>query len=70
VQHVTFTEPDADQRVEEWVFLDHGKETREAFTMKESALSVAHAHTFARNANVWGTRPHPLGESEALYGAA
>jgi len=41
VQHVTFTEPDADHPVEEWVFLDYGKESREAFTMKESALNAA-----------------------------
>jgi hypothetical protein len=41
VQHVTFTEPDADHPVEEWVFLDYGKESREAFTMKESALNGA-----------------------------
>jgi hypothetical protein len=33
MQHVTFTEPDADHHVEEWVFLDHGKESREVFTL-------------------------------------
>ncbi len=26
MQHVTFTEPDASHHIEEWVFLDHGKE--------------------------------------------
>jgi hypothetical protein len=34
MQHVTFTEPDADHHVEEWVFLDHGKERRELFTLE------------------------------------
>jgi hypothetical protein len=34
MQHVTFTEPDADHHVEEWVFLDHGKEMRELFTLE------------------------------------
>jgi len=33
MQHVTFTEPDADHHVEEWVFLDHGKESKEVFTL-------------------------------------
>ena len=33
MQHVTFTEPDADHHLEEWVFLDHGKESREVFTL-------------------------------------
>jgi hypothetical protein len=33
MQHVTFTEPDSDHHVEEWVFLDHGKESREVFTL-------------------------------------
>jgi len=33
MQHVTLTEPDADHHVEEWVFLDHGKESREVFTL-------------------------------------
>jgi len=33
MQHVTFTQPDADHHVEEWVFLDHGKESREVFTL-------------------------------------
>jgi hypothetical protein len=34
MQHVTFTEPDADHHVEEWVFVDHGKEMREVFTLE------------------------------------
>jgi hypothetical protein len=34
MQHVTFTEPDADHHVEEWVFLDHGKEMKELFTLE------------------------------------
>jgi hypothetical protein len=34
MQHVTFTEPDADHHVEEWVFLDHGKELKELFTLE------------------------------------
>ncbi|MGO8986255.1 MAG: hypothetical protein ACLPHI_21825 [Terriglobales bacterium] len=33
MQQVTFTEPDADHHVEEWVFLDHGKEMKEVFTL-------------------------------------
>jgi hypothetical protein len=33
MQHVTFTEPDADHHVEEWAFVDHGKETKELFTL-------------------------------------
>ncbi len=33
MQHVTFTQPDADHHIEEWVFLDHGKETKEVFTL-------------------------------------
>jgi hypothetical protein len=34
MQHVTFTEPDADHHIEEWVFLDHGKEMKELFTLE------------------------------------
>jgi hypothetical protein len=34
MQHVTFTEPDANHHVEEWVFLDHGKEMKELFTLE------------------------------------
>jgi len=33
MQRATFTVPDADHHVEEWVFLDHGKEMKEAFTL-------------------------------------
>jgi len=33
MQHVTFTEPDTDHHVEEWIFLDHGKEMKEVFTL-------------------------------------
>jgi len=33
MQHVTFSQADADHHIEEWVFLDHGKETREVFTL-------------------------------------
>jgi hypothetical protein len=34
MQHVTFTQPDADHHLEEWVFLDHGKELKELFTLE------------------------------------
>jgi hypothetical protein len=34
MQQVTFTEPDANHHVEEWVFLDHGKEMKELFTLE------------------------------------
>jgi hypothetical protein len=34
MQHVTFTEPDPDHHVEEWVFVDHGKELKELFTLE------------------------------------
>ena len=33
MQHATFTESDANHHVEEWVFLDHGKEMKEVFTL-------------------------------------
>ena len=33
MQRVTFTLPDADHHSEEWVFLDHGKEMKEVFTL-------------------------------------
>jgi len=33
MQHVTFTQPDADHHIEEWVFLDHSKEMKELFTL-------------------------------------
>jgi hypothetical protein len=32
MQHVTFALPDPNHHTEEWVFLDHGKEMKEAFT--------------------------------------
>ena len=34
MQRVTFTVPDADHHSEEWVFLDHGKEMKEVFTLE------------------------------------
>jgi len=34
MQHVTFTRSDADHHVEEWVFLDHGKEMKEVFSLE------------------------------------
>jgi hypothetical protein len=34
MQRATFTQPDADHHVEEWVFLDHGKELKELFTLQ------------------------------------
>jgi hypothetical protein len=36
MQRVTFSEPDADHHVEEWVFTDHGKELTQVFTMERS----------------------------------
>ncbi len=33
MQRVTFTQPDTDHHVEEWIFLEHGKETNEVFTL-------------------------------------
>ena len=33
MQHATFTATDADHQVEEWVFVDHGKEMKEVFTL-------------------------------------
>jgi len=33
MQRVTFTQPDANHHVEEWIFLDHGKEMKEVFTL-------------------------------------
>jgi hypothetical protein len=33
MQNVTFSQPDADHHVEEWVFLDHGKEMKQVFTL-------------------------------------
>ena len=34
MQHVTITEPDANHHVEEWIFLDHGKEMKELLTLE------------------------------------
>ena len=34
MQHVTFTQPDANHHVEGWIFLDHGKEMKEVFTLE------------------------------------
>jgi hypothetical protein len=34
MQHVTFTQPDADHHTEEWVFVDHGKDIKELFTLE------------------------------------
>jgi hypothetical protein len=34
MQRVTFTQPDASHHVEEWIFLDHGKELKELFTLE------------------------------------
>lgn len=34
MQHVTFTEADADHHLEEWSFLDHGKEVKTVFTLE------------------------------------
>jgi hypothetical protein len=31
---LTITVPDADHHSEEWVFLDHGKEMKEVFTLE------------------------------------
>ncbi|MGA9641742.1 MAG: hypothetical protein WBQ72_10120 [Terriglobales bacterium] len=36
MQHVTFTQPDANHHTEEWVFLDHGKEMKELFTLERA----------------------------------
>jgi hypothetical protein len=36
MQHVTFSQPDANHHTEEWVFLDHGKEMKEFFTLERS----------------------------------
>lgn len=36
MQHVTFTQPDANHHIEEWVFLDHGKELKELFTLERA----------------------------------
>ena len=34
MQRATFAQPDASHHTEEWVFLDHGKEMKEVFTLE------------------------------------
>lgn len=36
MQRATFSQADADHQTEEWVFLDHGKEMRELFTLERA----------------------------------
>jgi hypothetical protein len=36
MQRATFSQPDADHQTEEWVFLDHGKEMKELFTLERA----------------------------------
>jgi hypothetical protein len=36
MQHVTFTQTDADHHTEEWIFLDHGKELKEVFALERA----------------------------------
>lgn len=36
MQHVTLTLPDATHHFEEWVYLDHGKEMKEVFTLERT----------------------------------
>jgi hypothetical protein len=36
MQHVTFAQPDADHHTEAWVFLDHGNEMKELFTLERA----------------------------------
>jgi hypothetical protein len=36
MQHVTFAQPDANHHTEEWVFLDHGKELKQFFTLERA----------------------------------
>lgn len=36
MQHVTFSQADANHHTEEWVFLDHGKEMKESFTLERA----------------------------------
>jgi len=40
MQHVTFSVPDADHHVEEWTYLDHGKEMKEAFTYERRSRAA------------------------------
>ena len=34
MQHVTFTQPDPNHHIEEWTFLDHGKDMKALFTLE------------------------------------
>jgi hypothetical protein len=36
MQHVVFAMPDSTHHTEEWTFVDHGKETKEVFTLQRS----------------------------------
>jgi hypothetical protein len=36
MQHVTLTQPDATHHSEEWVYLDHGKEMKQVFTLERA----------------------------------
>ena len=36
MQRVSFTQPDTTHHTEEWIFLDHGKETKEVFTLERA----------------------------------
>ncbi len=36
MQYVTFSQPDANHHTEEWVYVDHGKEMKEFFTLERS----------------------------------
>ncbi len=36
MQRVTFSQPDANHHIEEWVFLDKGKEQKEIFTLERT----------------------------------
>lgn len=36
MQHLTITQPDANHHVEEWVFVDHGKEMKESFALERA----------------------------------
>ncbi|MFZ3342310.1 MAG: hypothetical protein WA213_15605 [Terriglobales bacterium] len=36
MQFVTFAQPDANHHTEEWVFLNHGKEMKESFTLERA----------------------------------
>ncbi|MGA9353394.1 MAG: hypothetical protein WBV46_06850 [Terriglobales bacterium] len=36
MQHVTFAQPDSDHHTEAWVFLDHGSEMKQFFTLERA----------------------------------